>query len=132
MKQKDCSKSNMTLLWSGQWPRNRAPNIGRRKIYTEGDSKLHIYKTSSKVTLRVEAQDPDGDKLTIKWDIRKDESDNPSTGETGKKGFRRLTVPSFQQNQTVSPSSCPNKQGITGYLLMCMIHRGKLLRQICL
>jgi hypothetical protein len=70
----------MTLLWTGKWPANRAPKIGIKKIDAEGNDKLHIYKPSSRVTFRVQAIDPDGDSLTIKWDIRKDESDNPGTG----------------------------------------------------
>jgi len=70
----------MTLLWTGRWPENRAPKIGGKKIYTEGFNKLHIYKPSSKVIFRVQAKDPDGDELMVKWDIRKDESDNPASG----------------------------------------------------
>jgi hypothetical protein len=70
----------MTFLWSGKWPANRAPKIGSKKIYVEGNDKLHIYKTDSKVVFKVQASDPDGDKLTVKWDIRRDESDNPSSG----------------------------------------------------
>jgi hypothetical protein len=70
----------MTFLWTGKWPDNKAPKIGSKEIYTEGNDKLHIYKASSKVVFKVQASDPDGDKLTVKWDIRKDESDNPSSG----------------------------------------------------
>jgi hypothetical protein len=70
----------MTVLWTGQWPENRAPKIGSEKIYVEGMGKLHVYNASSKVVFNVQATDPDGDELTVKWDIRKDESDNPSTG----------------------------------------------------
>ncbi|MBN1765315.1 MAG: hypothetical protein JW860_08675 [Sedimentisphaerales bacterium] len=70
----------MTLLWTGQWPENRAPRIGSKKIYTASGDQPHIYQTSSKVTFRVQAQDPEGDDLSIKWDLRRDESDNPATG----------------------------------------------------
>ena len=70
----------MTVLWTGQWPENRAPKIGSEKIYVEGMGKLHVYNASSKVVFNVQATDPDGDELKVKWDIRKDESDNPSTG----------------------------------------------------
>lgn len=70
----------MTNLWTGQWPQNRAPKIGDKKIYVEDDDKLHIHKPSSRVAFNVQTTDPDGDELTIRWDIRKDASDNPSTG----------------------------------------------------
>ncbi len=70
----------MTRLWTGKWPENRAPMIGRKKIYTNGNNQLHIYKPSDKIVFKVQASDPDGDELTVKWDIRKDKSDNPATG----------------------------------------------------
>ena len=70
----------MTVLWTGNWPENRAPTIGNKQIYVEDSDKLHIYNASSKAIFNVQASDPDGDELTVKWDIRKDESDNPSTG----------------------------------------------------
>ena len=70
----------MALLWTGQWPANRAPRIGNKMIYVQGSDKPHIYKPSGKVVLKVQADDPDGDALTITWDIRRDESDNPSVG----------------------------------------------------
>jgi hypothetical protein len=70
----------MTLLWTGKWPQNRAPKIGSKKIYTENNEKLHIYKSSSKILFKVQASDPEGDELTAKWDLRRDESDNPATG----------------------------------------------------
>lgn len=70
----------MTLLWTGKWPDNRAPQIGKNEIYTMKNNKSHIYHTGSKVTFKLQAQDPDGDQLTIKWDIRKDESDNSTSG----------------------------------------------------
>ena len=70
----------MSLLWTGQWPDNRAPRIGSKKIYVEGSDKRHIYKPSAKAVFKVQADDPDGDEVTVKWDLRKDESDNPKVG----------------------------------------------------
>jgi hypothetical protein len=70
----------MTALWTGEWPENRAPKIGDRKIYVENRDKRHIYPPSGEVIFRVQASDPDDDALTIRWDLRRDESDNSSTG----------------------------------------------------
>ena len=70
----------MTLLWTGQWPENRSPSIGKKKIYNPASGKRHIYTPSSEVSFQVQATDPDGDALTIRWDLRRDESGNSSTG----------------------------------------------------
>lgn len=40
----------------------------------------HVYAPATKVMFRIQADDSEGDALTIRWDLRKDESDNPSTG----------------------------------------------------
>ena len=70
----------MTLLWTGQWPENRSPSIGKKKIYNPASGKRHIYTPSSEVLFQVQATDPEGDALTIRWDLRRDESGNSSTG----------------------------------------------------
>lgn len=80
----------MTLLWTGDWPENRAPTIGSRKIYNPA-KKRHIYPPSSQVMFRVQATDPDDDPLTIRWDLRRDESDNTSTG-----GDREKRIPPIE------------------------------------
>jgi hypothetical protein len=71
----------MTYVWTGRWPANRAPRIGPREIYAKDETgKPHIYPPAAEVIFRVEAEDPEGDPLTIEWDLRKDGSDNPATG----------------------------------------------------
>ena len=70
----------MSVLWTGNWPENRAPTIGNKKIYNPANKKLHIYSPSIEAMFRVQTSDPDGDELTIQWDLRRDESDNPSIG----------------------------------------------------
>ncbi|HPO70392.1 MAG TPA: glycoside hydrolase family 2 TIM barrel-domain containing protein [Anaerohalosphaeraceae bacterium] len=70
----------MTYLWTGKWPANKCPSIGDKKIWVEGNEMHHIYRPSQEVVFRVQANDPEGDQMTAEWDIRKDESDNPSVG----------------------------------------------------
>ena len=82
----------MTVLWTGNWPENRAPTVGSKGIYNPGNKKLHIYAPSSEVMFRIQAADPDGDVLTIRWDLRRDESDNPSIG-----GDREERIPPIEE-----------------------------------
>lgn len=70
----------MTLLWTGSWPDNRAPKIGSKKVYAAGRQKLNIFRSGSRIQFNVDTKDPDSDPITVKWDLRKDESDNPATG----------------------------------------------------
>lgn len=65
----------MTHAWTGAWPADRAPAI--RMLTVEGSG---IYKPGARITARVDAADPEGGPLKVEWDLRKDVSDNPSTG----------------------------------------------------
>lgn len=70
----------MTLLWTGNWPVNRAPKIGSKEIFATDGKAPNIYKPADKIQFKVDAEDPDGDPIAVKWDLRRDESDNPATG----------------------------------------------------
>lgn len=89
----------MTRLWTGRWPENRAPKIGNKKIYPEATDPLLIFKASGESVFYIDASDPDGDEMTLKWDIRKDESDNPSIG-----GDREPRIPPIE-NAVISSES---------------------------
>ena len=66
--------------WTGKPPANRAPRIGR--IAVEGEPPVRYLTAAPGANLRcnVDASDPDGDRLTIRWDLRRDVSDNASRG----------------------------------------------------
>ena len=68
----------MQHAWTGKWPENRCPLI-KGQIQTAG-STSNVYTPGSKVKFSIEATDPDNDPVTVTWDLRKDVSDNPSTG----------------------------------------------------
>ncbi len=75
----------MTLGWSGKWPENRCPQIGPKKIQVriEGEQtppKQNVFTPAQRLLATVDASDPEGDALSIKWDLRIDVSDNRSTG----------------------------------------------------
>lgn len=60
----------MTLSWTGKHPADRAPQIRSIDVAVAG----------RKATCKVDAADPENQPLDITWDVRKDVSDNPSTG----------------------------------------------------
>jgi len=75
----------MTLVWTGKWPANRCPRIGpgAMKVSRRGaapDEKQRIFPSGSHLECSVDAEDPDGDAITVKWDLRIDVADNPSRG----------------------------------------------------
>ena len=74
----------MSFLWSGKWPANRAPRIGTGRIAVRTDDpETHdpaAMPPEAIVHCRVDASDPEGDPLDIRWDLRRDVSGNPNTG----------------------------------------------------
>jgi hypothetical protein len=90
----------MTFLWTGKWPKNKAPTIGDNEIYVEGNEQSHIYKASDTVEFKVETRDSEGDPMKIRWDVRKDEADNPATG-----GDREQRIPPIEGAVVMSESN---------------------------
>ncbi|MBC8064316.1 MAG: hypothetical protein H7Y17_05765, partial [Chlorobia bacterium] len=67
----------MALLWTGKAPANRAPQI-------QGFEFSHAQQEASvgaKASASIKATDPDGDKLTVKWEVRKEASSKRYAGE---------------------------------------------------
>jgi hypothetical protein len=86
----------MTYLWTGKWPANRCPRIGQGRITVEDHSGKRIkgpaiLRSGTRIRCTVDADDPDGDPLTIKWDLRVDVADNPNVG-----GDREDPVPPIE------------------------------------
>lgn len=63
----------MRYLWTGDWPANRAPEVS--ELYIDGTQKdsLQLYLDPD-VAYQANASflDPDGDNLTLEWEVRKD------------------------------------------------------------
>jgi hypothetical protein len=60
----------MTHAWTGNWPADRAPRI----------RSIEVKVTGRKAVCKVDAADPENQPLELTWDVRKDVSDNPSSG----------------------------------------------------
>lgn len=74
----------MHYLWTGDWPTNRAPKV--TELYIDGiQSNSHHLYLEGDVAYQAIASfiDPDGDGLTLKWELRREGvAINSSTGET--------------------------------------------------
>lgn len=74
----------MMEMWRGVVPSNRCPWIGPGKITltpTGADlAQPGVFEPGALLQCRVDASDPDGDRITAQWDVRHDVSVNPSVG----------------------------------------------------
>ena len=70
--------------WTGKWPANRAPIIGPGKVSVVSEKTKseqgHIFTTNTNLRCKVDASDPNGDEMVVKWDIRVEGATNKSTG----------------------------------------------------
>ncbi|MCI0667017.1 MAG: hypothetical protein L0Y43_03070 [Methylococcaceae bacterium] len=63
----------MQYLWSGFWPENLAPNLSGLRIDGISADTLNIYlKSNQRYHAVVSANDPDGDDLELKWELRRE------------------------------------------------------------
>ncbi|MGQ9526076.1 MAG: hypothetical protein ACUVTZ_14745, partial [Armatimonadota bacterium] len=75
----------MTFLWTGSWPENRAPRIGPAGLsVARADGTVpaapSVFRAGEDLRCSLDALDPDGDPITVSWDLRVDVADNPNIG----------------------------------------------------
>lgn len=75
----------MTLAWTGKAPENGCPDIGPKKIMigpesSPGDGSARFFPPGFRIKVEIDAEDPDGDPLTVAWDLRYDLTDNTASG----------------------------------------------------
>lgn len=75
----------LSYAWTGQWPADRCPRIGAGAIRLEMEAgsaaeASGVFTPGAVLRASFDVADPEGKPLTIRWDLRKDVSDNPSTG----------------------------------------------------
>jgi hypothetical protein len=75
----------MQYVWTGAYPANQCPRIkagklkvGREVSFNNGVDRY--FRPGTKLLCTIDADDPDGDALTITWDLRIDVSKNTATG----------------------------------------------------
>jgi hypothetical protein len=73
----------MQYLWTGAWPSNRCPRIGRiRCLAAPADRQTEppVLGAAQAIEFAVDAEDPEGDRLKVTWDFRREVADNPNVG----------------------------------------------------
>ena len=67
----------MTFVWTGRWPANRVPELNA--FTTEArDAEL---APGTRFTARLEATDPEGDPLVVRWEVRSESADRRQGGD---------------------------------------------------
>lgn len=56
-------------LWTGQWPKNRAPTITPMRLNDQTAADNVYLEPEAKCTAQVIAEDPEGDRITFQWEI---------------------------------------------------------------
>jgi hypothetical protein len=67
----------MTLAWTGRWPANRAPEI---KAVTTAAREAEV-APGTKITVDLDATDPEGDPIVVRWEVRSESTDRRLGGD---------------------------------------------------
>ncbi len=79
----------MTYLWTGKYPANRSPRIGPGKIAIVSSDR--VFRPGSVFECSLDVSDPDGDPVSVTWDLRLDVTGNKNVG-----GDREDPVPPIE------------------------------------
>jgi len=100
----------MQYLWSGQWPDNRAPHLN--SVLLDGKNVLDfIYlKPGQTYAAAVSVSDPDGDLLTVRWELLPESTD---LKEGGDHESRPTAIPGRVHSESVDKATLttPTKAG---------------------
>jgi len=100
----------MQYLWSGQWPRNRAPQLDSL-LLDHRHAKDFIYLESGKAyPIEAFVRDPNGDKLQIRWELLLESTD---LKEGGDREERPQALSDFIKNITDNRTllTAPSQEG---------------------
>lgn len=104
-----------TYAWTGDWPADRAPRIGRRKFSITAESgatpEENVFLPEAKLRCVVNAAGPEVKRLRIKWDLRVDVSDNPGQGGGRKPGSAPIGGAALSSSGSQALIQLPAKPG---------------------
>lgn len=105
----------MQFLWTGKWGAHRAPVIDggiTAKANGRGEESAgDVFAAGSEILCSVAAKDLDRDPITIKWDVRPDVADNPSSGGDFEPAATPLTQSVEQHSNRSAVIRLPNTPG---------------------
>jgi len=67
----------MTFAWTGRWPENRAPEL---KAFTT-EAREAALAPGTRFTARLDATDPEGDPVVVRWEVRSESVDRREGGD---------------------------------------------------
>lgn len=71
----------MQRIWTGESPKNQAPQIKSLRLYNRQASGNVTLKSGKEYVARVKAADPDGDSLRYQWEVRVESRSTNSGGD---------------------------------------------------
>jgi hypothetical protein len=89
----------MSKAWTGKWPANRCPTVASLKVRPVGksegigdsdgssaseggrDASSHVFAPGTVLDCRVTGEDPDGDPLKVRWELRPESTDKRTGGD---------------------------------------------------
>ena len=112
----------LTQLWTGKFPKNRAPRVDSLLLNKQkATDNIHL-KTSSTYTAKVFASDPDNDELSYTWEIAQEVEKRSQGGEKEIKPAR-IPVEIIKNENGEFTFITPNETG--EYRILVYVYDGK-------
>ena len=108
----------MQFLWTGNWPKNRAPFIRRLTLDGQRASQDIVVRAGREVDAVVQAGDPDRDELAYRWSVRKESTATSEGGdyEENIPEVENLIQPANSDTVKLSPPSEPGPYRVFVYV----------------
>ncbi len=105
----------MHHLWTGEWPPHRAPVIDGTIVATakdnNGERAPGVFSPGASIVCSIKSSDPDGDPTTVKWELRPDVANNPSSGGDFEPPAEPISAAVEQQQGTSTVIHVPGTPG---------------------
>src|SRR5690606_16887793 len=97
----------MQYLWTGNWPSNRAPRLDSLRLDGKQATDYIYLRSGEKYTTQVFVEDPDNDKMNVRWEILHESTDLKEGGDRESRPDRVdgiLTEVSFGKATIIAPT----------------------------
>jgi hypothetical protein len=118
----------MTKVWTGQWPTNRCPRVGVRKIEAVPKDSPEpkapgVFAPGTELRCRFDVTDPESSPLKISWELRPDVADNPNTGGDAEPPSKPIPGSVRETGDDWATIRLPGEQG--NYRIFAYAHDGQ-------